>query len=35
MILEYLAFRDWQRKLVVNYIYMEKNEAKGVPPKNP
>jgi hypothetical protein len=28
MILEYLAFRDWQRKLVQNYIYMEKMKQK-------
>jgi hypothetical protein len=28
MILEYLAFRDWQRELVQNYIYMEKMKQK-------
>jgi hypothetical protein len=28
MILEYLAFRDWQRKLVQNYIYMGKMKQK-------
>ncbi len=28
MILEYLAFHDWQRKLVQNYIYVGKMKQK-------
>ncbi len=33
MILEYLAFLDWQRKLVQNYVYMEKMKQKECLPK--
>jgi hypothetical protein len=33
MILEYLAFHDWQRKLVQNHIYMEKMKQKECLPK--
>lgn len=33
MILEYLVFLDWQRKLVQNYVYMEKMKQKECLPK--